>query len=151
MCVQAVVNGTYAALLKFRWSFQVSEGSSTIQRLQRELESCSRLPTDQKVLELMLGSLSHVPRRQILDHPHFVPLPWVITGGLPMREQENHSPMRDSSNFGGAGCGSRASMRGSPAKLMSPPHMLGGEPLSPAVMRTLSIAGRQGKLSDSSA
>lgn len=54
--------------------------------------------------------------------------------------------MRDSSNFGGGACGSPAACHGSPAKYMSALNSMGEEPLSPAVMRTLVIAGRQAAL-----
>lgn len=61
--------------------------------------------------------------------------------------QENHSParaqLRDSSNFGGANYGSPVSMRGSPAKRLPSLPLLGEEALSPAVLRSLSITGRQ--------
>jgi hypothetical protein len=60
--------------------------------------------------------------------------------------QENHSPMRDSSNFGRSACGSPASVHGSPMKLVYPLPLLGEGPLSPAVLRTLAIAGRQAML-----
>lgn len=55
--------------------------------------------------------------------------------------------MRDSSNFGGGACGSPASVHGSPMKLVYPLPLLGEGPLSPAVLRTLAIAGRQAVLS----
>ena len=60
--------------------------------------------------------------------------------------QENQSPMRDSSNFGGQACGSPASVQGSPMKLVHQLPLLGEGPLSPAVLRTLAIAGRQAVL-----
>jgi hypothetical protein len=62
--------------------------------------------------------------------------------------QENHSPMRDSSNFGRSSCGSPASLHGSPMKLVYHLPLLGEGSLSPAVLRTLAIAGRQAMLSD---
>lgn len=54
--------------------------------------------------------------------------------------------MHDSSNFGGRACDSPASVHGSPTKLVYPLPLLGEGPLSPAVLRTLAIAGRQAVL-----
>ena len=60
-----------------------------------------------------------------------------------LREQENHSPMRDSSNFGeGAPLLLSSPQRRSSAKRLPTMSMLGEAAASPALLRTLSIAGR---------
>lgn len=60
----------------------------------------------------------------------------------PADQKENYSPMRDSSNFGSAEYGSPMSARGSPTKRFPTLTTLGEEAVSPAVIRSLSIAGR---------
>lgn len=60
--------------------------------------------------------------------------------------QENHSPMRDSSNFGGgeqqAASPAASPARRSPFKRCPTLSALGEEAASPALVRTLSIVGR---------